>query len=128
MAQLKSLTIGGSPVADFITSTGTTEGWFYRKWNSGKIELYKEEQKAFVISEESSTVGYLVNNAFAIPSSLGLKSIITTNVTIDDNLCWTGGVKISTDKTALTYTIFRIAPHSSTIVAYINAYILGYYV
>ena len=127
MAQLKNLTIGGSPVVDFITSTGTTEGWFYRKWNSGKIELYKEEERSFLVSE-GTTVGYLVNNAFAIPSSLGLKSVIATNVTIDDNLCWTGGVKISTDKTALTYTIFRIFPHNSTITSYINAYILGYYV
>lgn len=40
MAQLKSLSIGGNTVADFIVEQGTSGIWTYRKWNSGIAECW----------------------------------------------------------------------------------------
>lgn len=34
MAQLKSLSIGGNTVADFVVEQGTSDIWTYRKWYS----------------------------------------------------------------------------------------------
>lgn len=35
----------GANLADFIVEQGTSDGWVYRKWNSGIIELWKTESK-----------------------------------------------------------------------------------
>lgn len=40
MAQLKSLSIGGNTVADFIVEQGTSGIWTYKKYNSGIVEMY----------------------------------------------------------------------------------------
>lgn len=40
MAQLKSLSILGKPVVDFIVEQGTSGIWTYRKWNSGIAECW----------------------------------------------------------------------------------------
>lgn len=85
MAQLNSLSIGGSPVADFIVERGhegtsaagsqynasgniTTSGsatWYWEKWNSGIAKCYGE------ISVEDTTTAGQVNSITAdLPSGL----------------------------------------------------------
>ena len=38
----KALTLNGSAVNDFVVETGTNNGWFYRKWKSGKQEAWQQ--------------------------------------------------------------------------------------
>lgn len=85
MAQLKSLSIGGNSVADFIVEQGhgetsatgdqyspsgniTTSGsatWYWEKWNSGIAKCYGE------ISVEDTTTAGQVNSITAnLPSGL----------------------------------------------------------
>lgn len=40
MAQVKTLNINGSDVADFIVEQGSHGDWIYRKYNSGIVEMY----------------------------------------------------------------------------------------
>ncbi len=40
MAQVKTLNINGSDVADFVIEQGTSGIWTYRKWNSGIAECW----------------------------------------------------------------------------------------
>lgn len=40
MAQVKTLNINGSDVADFVIEQGTSDIWTYRKWNSGIAECW----------------------------------------------------------------------------------------
>ena len=35
------LHINGQPVKDFVTETGTSSSWRYRKWKSGKVEAWR---------------------------------------------------------------------------------------
>lgn len=37
----KNVVINGTAMADFVVAQGTTDGWFYKKWNSGQAECYK---------------------------------------------------------------------------------------
>lgn len=34
------MTINWTPFVDFVTEQGSKDNWFYRKWNSGRVELY----------------------------------------------------------------------------------------
>ena len=36
-----NLTINGTAMGDFVVEAGTSDGWYYSKWNSGKAECYK---------------------------------------------------------------------------------------
>lgn len=56
MAQLKdttidgSLTINGNVVADYVVEQGSGTNYKWRKWNSGKIELWYTYSKSTTIS------------------------------------------------------------------------------
>lgn len=42
MAQLKSLSINGNPVKDFVVRTSFADGWQARYWNSGFVEIWTQ--------------------------------------------------------------------------------------
>lgn len=87
MAQLKSLTIDGNPMADFIVEQGTetntitgvqyssssssgtatsgTVTWYWEKWNSGKAICYGE-----IIISDTTTAGQSNSLTADLPSGL----------------------------------------------------------
>lgn len=80
MAQLKNTTINNEPVADFIIETGINNNWIYRKYNSGRVELWtnvtgtssyvspwygmtvSDENKVFVSDAVSVNFPFTLNN------------------------------------------------------------------
>ena len=44
---LKGLQINGTDLDDFVVEQGESDGWFYRKWDSGYIELYGKTTAEF---------------------------------------------------------------------------------
>lgn len=54
-----SLTTNGGTLNDFVKSQGTnTAGWYYRLWNSGKLELWKTISTTVNISTAWSSIYY----------------------------------------------------------------------
>ena len=51
-----SLMMGGEKVADFVVEQGTSGIWSYRKWNSGRCELYGQHTKTTAINTQQSGV------------------------------------------------------------------------
>ena len=39
-SKIKSKFLSASDVADFVVDCGTSGDWYYRKWNSGRMEAY----------------------------------------------------------------------------------------
>ena len=59
-------------IKDYVTETGTSSGWTYTKWNSGKIELYGDKSLSFPAGSLQTT------NLYRSIVSLDLKSLLTT--------------------------------------------------
>lgn len=76
MAQLKSLSIDGNPVADFIVEQGTSDIWTYRKWNSGVYEAWYQN--------ENTIDSYTFPNKYG--TTINSDRIMYTTNTIDHNL------------------------------------------
>ena len=61
--------VGGK--TDFVVEDGTSNGWTYRKWNSGKIECWGEKSWSNVACTNSMAGGYRSADVTqALPSSL----------------------------------------------------------
>lgn len=66
-----NLYIGGKRMADFVIDQGTSGGWEYTKWNSGKIELYADRSLSFPAGSLQTT------NLYRSIVSIDLKSLLT---------------------------------------------------
>ena len=75
MAQLKSLSIDGNPVADFIVEQGTSSIWTYRKWNSGAYEAWYQNE---------NTSAYTFSNKYG--ATVSNNRIMYTTDNIDYNV------------------------------------------
>lgn len=62
--------LGKSNVADWITSQGTSGSWYYRKWNSGKIEAWIAYNAGSQTPSQWVTGWYYKDLNVAIPSGI----------------------------------------------------------
>ena len=126
MAQLKSLSIGGNLVEDFVVEQSSADGWVYRHWNSGIAELWTQdsiELKTPSIGSEETALGASEIYEIKIPSGL-LTSVHVVNVNFSDTWCWVGDANASTS--ALYFKIFRTTPFTeSGVYRTVYAYIEG---
>ena len=73
--------VGNSFKQDYLVEQGTSDGWTYRKWNSGFVECYRRHVE--VVARYSST-GAPMSNLFYkkiyLPFTLAEKPIYTFTV------------------------------------------------
>lgn len=109
---------------DYVVEQGTSGIWTYRKWNSGKTELWgisKIELKT-TAAEENSALGLSSEYNWTIPSGF-LTYTHGAVLSINDKLCWIGRVGVATDK--LVFQVFRTASYSGAATPWVNAYVFG---
>lgn len=123
MAQVKTLNINGSDVADFVVEQGTSGIWTYRKWNSGLIDLYYNEPFDLVIDTE---VGSFWQGTYTFTLPFNLPVILATNATQNDACCWVGQVNVGRDNQVIV-RLFRTSKFVSGATVCINLYIVGKY-
>jgi hypothetical protein len=69
---------GATPRADYVTEYGSSSSWFYRKWNSGKVEAWTTYTPASQTPSVWVPPIYYKDITVSIPS--GLFSSAPTNV------------------------------------------------
>ena len=62
-------------IDDYIVEQGTKDGWEYRKWNSGFIELWKMSYHSNVNCNTSSNSVYVGNYNAQLPFSISIGRI-----------------------------------------------------
>ena len=133
MAQLKSLSIDGNPVVDFIVEQGTSGDWTYRKWNSGIAECWCSSIVSANFSS-TSTWGSLYSSGQIgeLDFPFTFKDIPTINVTVASATnggflgVGGGGNMTSTTKTG-SFELFRggITSITTGINYKLNYYVIG---
>jgi hypothetical protein len=61
------ITINWTPLADFVTAEGSSGTWYYRKWNSGRVELYGYQNVSNVAC--TAALGSMYRTAVQTPPS-----------------------------------------------------------
>lgn len=112
------------PEADYISETDTSSnGWNYRKWNNGNIELwYIKTLTSAIDTQYSGSSMYFANSRVDFDSGL-LTNIKNVQLTVNGN-----GLKMVQAYTVNTdYILFRVlspkAEASGTM--YVHAYVIG---
>lgn len=78
-----ALNIGGSKLADFVMERGTSGGWEYTKWNSGKMELFSERSLSFPTGAKQTD--YLYRSIVSLDLSSLLTKIMSGTCAIQTN-------------------------------------------
>ena len=113
--------------ADYVTSQGTSGNWEYRKWNSGKVELWLHETNATLAI--NSAVGNMYQSSSnitrTVPSAVTLTSVLYSNVNIKygSYSVWTAVYGCTTS--TLTFRPMSALSRASTAGYTIDAYIVG---
>ena len=123
MAKLQSLSINDSEVTDYVVGGGVSDGWTYRKWNSGIIDLYYNKSFDLVIDTE---VGSFWQGTYTFTLPFSLPVILATNATQNDDCCWVGQVAVSSSD-QVTVRLFRTSKFVGGATVFINLYIVGKY-
>lgn len=112
---------------DYITSQGTSGNWSYRKWNSGKVEVWLHETNATLAI--TSAVGSMYqsspNITRTIPSAVTLTSVSYSNVDIKNAnySVWASTWNCST--TTIYFRAMSALQRTSASGYTIDAYIVG---
>lgn len=61
------ITINWTPLADFVVEQKSVDTWFYRKWNSGRVELYGYQNVSNVVC--NTAFGNMYRTAVLTPPS-----------------------------------------------------------
>lgn len=64
------LHINGKPIKDFVTESGTSSSWYYRKWKSGKVEAWRTYNAGSQTPAQWVTGWYYKDLDIAIPSGI----------------------------------------------------------
>lgn len=70
-------------IKDYVTARGTSSGWEYTKWNSGKIELFAEKSLSFPAGTKQTD--YLYRSIVSIDLSSLLTNIMSGTCCIQTN-------------------------------------------
>lgn len=68
---------------DYVVEYGSTSGWEYTKWNSGKIELFAEKSLSFPASEKQTD--YLYRSIVSLDLSSLLTKIMSGTCSVQTN-------------------------------------------
>jgi len=112
---------------DYITAQGTTSGWLYRKWNSGKIELWANDTKTVSCTSAFASTGAYYSGAqtYNLPTTLGINSITHFfGSGAPGNQGWIMIASAST--TSLSWRAYNRTSNSSCSVT-LNFYVVGTY-
>lgn len=63
----KKITIQGSEMKDFIVEEGESDGWFYRKWNSGVAECWKKYYGYGINASANNYSGFYYSSTILVP-------------------------------------------------------------
>ena len=113
------LSFSGTTMQDFVSAKGKSGSWYYRKWNSGQVELWA----TIAFRAASSTAlgnGYYSND---LTATLPFSVSNATAVANADGSCFVCGTSVS-DKT-LTCYLLRTAPVPTTANVNIRFMIMG---
>ena len=117
------------PPDDYVKDQGTSGSWYYRKWNSGKIELWYTSGATTVSPTTSSGNGWYRNaNEYTInlPTTLGINSVKHSEITLDTEYANFLVSVTHANSTYLGYYVSHLGSLSS-ITAYVSAYVMGTY-
>lgn len=64
------LHINNNPMKDFITERGTSSSWYYRKWNSGKVEAWRTYNAGSQTPSKWTDYMYYKDLDITIPSGI----------------------------------------------------------
>lgn len=111
---------------DYVVEQGQNGIWAYRKWNSGRSELWGISQIKLDIPNTAAgnnSLGLSGEYTWAIPTGF-LTYTQGAVVSINDTLCWIGRVGVATNK--LVFQVFRTTTYNDGVAfPYINAYVFG---
>ena len=94
MAQLKSLTIDGNTMSDFIVEQGTSGIWAYRKWNSGISECWGTASINVQFKNQSGSAYFTDDLLIGLPTGLFIENGVV-NLNCHDYWCWAAMVYMS---------------------------------
>ena len=115
MAQVKTLNIDGSNVADFIVEQGTSGNWAYRKWNSGIAECFGNHAVNFQCKNNIGNCWFTDWLGIYYPTGLFLESNTAMPIaSCTDNWSWLVMVQSGTNNNV----VFRGARSSDYSQAY----------
>lgn len=106
-----SLTLGGNAVADFVVEQGKSNIWAYRKWNSGRCELYGTHTTSTAISVQSGNAYASEMIVAALPFPV---YDITSVVDCGGENAWASSIALSDETNLIAYRIWMGSTHSST--------------
>lgn len=121
-----TISAGGSG-ADYVTEAGTSNGWLYRKWNSGLVECWKTV--TITAQTTTSDAGGYVSDSAADPGNFPVtfESVPNVQVTVSSGGI-TGSVTSVTRPTtqnAGTWKLYRVSSNTNTGNKDFNFHVIG---
>lgn len=108
---LGNMAVKGSTVAAFITETGSSGIWTYRKWSDGTAECWGRKSYGLLVESSQGAVYYSTDYRENLPSGL-FTSVTSWSVATNDNWSWTG--KAEANASAVVFRVARGSPWSDT--------------
>ena len=121
------ININGNTLSDYVVDEGTASGWLYRKWSSGKIELWTNDTKTVSCTSAFASTGAYYSGAqtYNLPTTLGINSITQYYGSgAPGNQGWIMIASAST--TSLSWRAYNRTSNSSCSVT-LNFYVVGTY-
>lgn len=101
-----------SAIADYVIEQGVTDGWTWRKWNSGKSEAWAMKKYDFT-STSSTAAPYVYGTSIAVPS--GLFNDLPFAQAATDVPAFVSFIRWQyTTKTSLTFFIYSFEHYSTS--------------
>ena len=116
---------GGIVPDDYVIAHGTSGNWYYRKWNSGRIEAWGALN---VTQSKTTAVGQIHRTTWSttIPAAVGFTSAPTVNLSYNvDASVFFGLSGHATSATAISGYGFRYSASTSTSATGISIYCWG---
>lgn len=120
-----SISGGGVTPDDYVIDHGTSGNWYYRKWNSGRIEAWGDVS---VTQSKTTAVGNIHRTTWSttIPAAVGFTSAPTVNLSYNvDASVFFGLSGHATSATAISGYGFRYSSSTSTSATGISIYCWG---
>lgn len=115
-------------IADYIVETGTTDGWAWRKWNSGRAECICQDTKTVTSMYKHNDNLYSEDAVKDYPANLftsNVRLFASANGTTNTGLMYWLGSYAEPSLTQAKYRIFRIANVSASTGFIVNLHAVG---
>ena len=114
--------LGTNTVADYIIEKGTTSSWYYRKWNSGKIEAWRTQNMGSQTPTQWVTGWYYKDVNITIPNTIFSSTpnnVLVTNKGSDYQFMVFSAVPTS----ATNITVRVVKPNSGAATPNLSVYV-----